>query len=825
MLRPDRPVALTLLYARLARFGDTLNPPVTQPSSLATISSTATTTPTLLHRLLGALSNADPQSCRQPRIASPLPMGPPIAKPSITATTTYSLFARAAPSKSRTAPSGPVDHASTSSSDSAGPSSSMPPPNSRPSPNPNQAYQAQPPHPHSSSRHHSGADSGRSGNSVASSFVGTFDSSTSEGFPVHDFLGGSGSGSSTSPSLLHPLTSASVAPADSGTPFQLTSGPIVMEPQQADFGFGLWPPDPWEALLQNTMAPTFWNEPSVTETTFDFDSLLQHSATRPQESAERRGGGVGGGSGSGAGSGDLMDIRDALLERLNNSYPDLGLTVPDLTEALELYWSRVAPSFPIIHRGTFDVDTAATELVIMMAVTGAVHWNHPRRDDGQLVRTVRAVLLKDHCGLDMQLSTLQAYTLCHVYDTWYGDTESLFVAQCMWPVVVSHSRKVGIGVAGASTPEGQGAGAWIAWAKEEERRRAAYAILFIDTQISAFWSQHPSRQLSIFAHNINLPCPAAQWEARTAADWMLARQVESSGSRTPRRQGRDFVPGLHPQFHVNVIHEGYSSAVLSALAAESAQTKVEMDNPFAVSLVCTGLLAIAWDCRTRGGMGLRFRDGSKHWRSIVLNAVINLRAEHEMATAHLPPSVENRDLCDSIAIGVISILSDIPMLQIAAGATSVCGATIGPKQYADSKRRLKLWVPTGDAWTCLWQSARYLRHALVSEWAMYTPWAVFLTTLVVWGYASAGERALAPPSPDPASASNASSLLDGIFRSPTRVTLDGGVTDLLATAARRLDAVGQPIARASAALLWRLASGTDGPRSAPQTSYGAWRTL
>ncbi|KLT43774.1 hypothetical protein CC85DRAFT_224843, partial [Cutaneotrichosporon oleaginosum] len=568
----------------------------------------------------------------------------------------------AAPSKSRTAPSGPVDHASTSSSDSAGPSSSMPPPNSRPSPNPNQA--------------------------------------------------------STSPSLLHPLTSASVAPADSGTPFQLTSGPIVMEPQQADFGFGLWPPDPWEALLQNTMAPTFWNEPSVTETTFDFDSLLQHSATRPQESAERRGGGVG----------------DALLERLNNSYPDLGLTVPDLTEALELYWSRVAPSFPIIHRGTFDVDTAATELVIMMAVTGAVHWNHPRRDDGQLVRTVRAVLLKDHCGLDMQLSTLQAYTLCHVYDTWYGDTESLFVAQCMWPVVVSHSRKVGIGVAGASTPEGQGAGAWIAWAKEEERRRAAYAILFIDTQISAFWSQHPSRQLSIFAHNINLPCPAAQWEARTAADWMLARQVESSGSRTPRRQGRDFVPGLHPQFHVNVIHEGYSSAVLSALAAESAQTKVEMDNPFAVSLVCTGLLAIAWDCRTRGGMGLRFRDGSKHWRSIVLNAVINLRAEHEMATAHLPPSVENRDLCDSIAIGVISILSDIPMLQIAAGATSVCGATIGPKQYADSKRRLKLWVPTGDAWTCLWQSARYLRHALVSEWAMYTPWAVFLTTLVVWGY-------------------------------------------------------------------------------------------
>lgn len=501
------------------------------------------------------------------------------------------------------------------------------------------------------------------------------------------------------------------------------------------------------------------------------------------------------------------------------------MTVPDLTEAHELYWSRVAPSFPFIHRGTFDVNTAAIDLVVMMAVTGAVHWNRPRRDDGKLVRTVRANLLKDHCGLGMQLSALQAYTLCHVYDAWYGNAESLFVAQCMWPVVVTHSRKVGIGVAGIASPEGHDAGAWGSWAKDEERRRAAYAILFIDTQISAFWSQHPSRQLSIFAHNINLPCPAAQWEARTAAEWMLTRQIEVTADRPARRLRQGFHPGLHPEFHVNVIHEGYSSAVLSALAGDGAPTKVNMDNAFAVSVVLTGLLATSWDCRTRGGMGLRFRDGSKHWRSIVLNAVVNLRAEHEIATAHLPPSVENRDLRDSIAIGIISILSDIPMMQVAAGATSVCGATIGPKQFTDAKRRLKLWAPTPDAWTCLWQSARYLRDALLTEWGTYTPWAVFLTTLIVWGYASAGDRVLAPSSPDPGATGRATALLDGIFRSPARVDLDEGVTDLLATASHRLDALGQPIDRGNAALLWGLAGGAEGARSAPPTGYGAWRRL
>ncbi|BEI93448.1 uncharacterized protein CcaverHIS019_0510760 [Cutaneotrichosporon cavernicola] len=704
----------------------------------------------------------------------------------------------------------------------------MPPPNNRPSPNPIQSHHGHSTHSHASSHdhsHHSGADSGRSGRSVASSVTGAFESSTSEGFPVHDLLGGSGS--STSSSLLQSLPSTGVAPrrrtGDSGTPFQLTAGPLVMEPQQADFGFGLGPPDPWEALLQNTMVPNFWTEPNVPETSFDFDSLLQHGPMRPQESAERHGSGGRAGASVG-GNEDMLDVGDVLLERLNNSYPDLSLTAPDLTEALELHWSLVAPSFPFIHRGTFDVDTAATELVVMMVVTGAVHSDRPRRDDGKLVRTVRSNLLKDHCGLDMQLSALQAYTLCHVFDTWYSDTESLFVAQCMWPVVVSHSRKVGIGVAGSSSPQGQGVGAWVAWAKDEERRRTAYAILLIDTQISTFWSQYPSRQLAIFAHNINLPCPATQWEACTASDWVLARQVEGSGDRPARQQRQGFQPGLHPKFQVNVIHEGYSSAVLSALAAESASSKVDTDNVFAVSLVLTGLLAIAWDCRTRGGLGLRFRDGSKHWRSIVLNAVVNLRAEHEVATAHLPPSVENRDLRDSIAIGIISILSDIPMLQVAAGSTSVCGATIGLTQFTDAERRLKLWAPTPDAWTCLWQSTRYLRDALFSDWGTYTPWAVFLTTLVVWGYASGADRTLAPPSPDLGASSSASALLDGIFRSPARVDLNAGVTDLLATAARRLNDLGQPLDRESAALLWRLAGGSGDPSLSP-TRYATWRRI
>ena len=73
------------------------------------------------------------------------------------------------------------------------------------------------------------------------------------------------------------------------------------------------------------------------------------------------------------------------------------------------------------------------------------------------------------------------------------------------------------------------------------------------------------------------------------------------------------------------------------------------------------------------------------------------------------------------------------MLQVAAGATGVSGAEIGPRQYKDAQRRLRMWAKTEDAWTCVWQSARYLRQTLFADWGIYTSWAVHLTTVrFIW---------------------------------------------------------------------------------------------
>lgn len=586
-------------------------------------------------------------------------------------------------------------------------------------------------------------------------------------------------------------------------PNTVASAPICFEAIGYDFGYGAGPPHPWEALLNDALAPVFWDERTIHDAQ-PWEQLLQQSQTRTQESAERA---------------LQNDVNVPLLQRLLASYPDLNMTVQDLNESIQLYWSKVAPTFPFIHRGTFNTELATSELLVMMAVAGAVHRKDvPRRDDRALTRRVRSRLVEDRFGLEVELATLQAYTLCHIYDVWYGDTETLFTAQCMWPVVVAHSRMQGIGAIGAQTPsdhQHHGSDAWQNWAKDEERRRAAYCILYLDTQIGTFWSQHPSRQLSIFAHNINLPAPRSQWEAMSATEWLRAREADPNS-----RHARHHYSLTHGEFnhHQGAHHQpgdgGYSPAILQALSVDNTQGgqqafKVDVDNSFSVMLILVGLSAIAWDSRTRGGMGIKFRDGTKHWRNIILKAVVALRASYEMAINGLPPCNETRDIRDWIAISIIQILSDLPMLQVAAGSSTVCGTAIGPKQYADARRRLKLWVATGDAWTCLWQSARFLRETLHAEWGLYTPWAVFLTTLVVWGCGQAIAREdeeLPPPSENPEQ--GAREMLETIFNSPNRVNkLDRGVLDLVVVAASRLENNGSQhtIDNDCAQLLWRLA--------------------
>ena len=151
----------------------------------------------------------------------------------------------------------------------------------------------------------------------------------------------------------------------------------------------------------------------------------------------------------------------------NLTLQELAWDATFLKDAIASYWTNVAPSYPFVHRGTFDFESATPQLVAMMAIVGTRHMTLvPPRDFLGVVRKIRGDLVQQ-CGYEMPVTTLQAFCLCHVHDCWYGTLESQFVAQCMWPIMVAYTRKKGTAVVGRAENEADEEEAWVAWAKDE----------------------------------------------------------------------------------------------------------------------------------------------------------------------------------------------------------------------------------------------------------------------------------------------------------------------------------------------------------------------
>jgi hypothetical protein len=106
----------------------------------------------------------------------------------------------------------------------------------------------------------------------------------------------------------------------------------------------------------------------------------------------------------------------------------------------------------------------------MMAITGKVH-QAPLRDYRSTVSRIRGLIVQS-LTLEMPNTTLQTFMLCHVHDTWFGDSDTQAIAQCMWPIMVTHSRKKGIGVAGPIHAGDLAEQEWTAWARDEGKSTA-----------------------------------------------------------------------------------------------------------------------------------------------------------------------------------------------------------------------------------------------------------------------------------------------------------------------------------------------------------------
>lgn len=177
-----------------------------------------------------------------------------------------------------------------------------------------------------------------------------------------------------------------------------------------------------------------------------------------------------------------------------------------LSQALSLYWEEFHPQAPILHRPTFDANTADIHQLAIMCLIGLYHFKPANNDLSAISMHTRAQLTL-RLTPTTNLTDYQTLILCHYYDEFMSTVEAQFNAQSYMPTLMVITRrkvltaqrgKEGEALAMASGPLDQHdrplEQLWRDWIIDEAKARAFYAILFLDSQVSSFWGMQCSRR-------------------------------------------------------------------------------------------------------------------------------------------------------------------------------------------------------------------------------------------------------------------------------------------------------------------------------------------
>lgn len=171
-------------------------------------------------------------------------------------------------------------------------------------------------------------------------------------------------------------------------------------------------------------------------------------------------------------------------------------SLSSLRLAIDSYFAAFHSQFPLLHRPTFDPSLTSSHQLLLLVLIGQAHFTTPVTEFAHLSPFVRAKLTL-FLSPDMSLDILQTLLLCSFYDEFMSSTSAQVAAQCFSATLVSIARRNSMMVrrgTSASTAAGTGLSLssmerWKAWVSEELFARAAFALIYLDSQLSASWGQ------------------------------------------------------------------------------------------------------------------------------------------------------------------------------------------------------------------------------------------------------------------------------------------------------------------------------------------------
>lgn len=426
------------------------------------------------------------------------------------------------------------------------------------------------------------------------------------------------------------------------------------------------------------------------------------------------------------------------------------------------YWENFSDQLPILHRPTFNADTAPVILLVAMIAIGAATSN--AKSSGRYNRaTTAGMCLPNYLAWGVKwemfrdrnfrapasLWALQVLILLETYEALYSNGDLHERAVIYHPSTVQLVRwgRSLVGTAGdsnlwpspsaAAPPEtGDAAdGWWHRWITTEATRRLAFSSFVVDSMHSTIFGN--SSIMTFHEVGIPLPCDDELWNATSGAE------VRQSMARSMAAGAKQIT---------------FLEALKNTVAGQSVQT----GSDFGRRILLAGLLNVSFhgnrgDLQDRAignidGTGV----GGGKLRPDMAKAIDSWKRNSEHACLPGRRAEEDSNIAFLHQFAHMAIHTDFPECQIFAGAKPFfMGRNVDAATRLGKESKMKWWAGSAKGRDAAFHALCLLRSVLVPEASgtgkshglrprliysvktdtlIYRPWVVYLSALVVWSY-------------------------------------------------------------------------------------------
>ncbi|CZR65093.1 uncharacterized protein PAC_14993 [Phialocephala subalpina] len=420
-------------------------------------------------------------------------------------------------------------------------------------------------------------------------------------------------------------------------------------------------------------------------------------------------------------SGNTVDerYRNDLSQRLCPRWKEDPLPPTEfLNLALQLFFTKFNPIFPILHGPTFRPSNENSLLLLSICSIGSLFMGSSAAtvQGSKIFERLNKVILASVSPRwdtiitrksSERISLVQASVLGQTFAYLSGNPKYMATVEAFHGTVIAFARRCGMlnGIQctldlGTESPQGLD-DAWNVWARSEEVTRTALGLYVHDAQLATTFHHDP-----VFRHNAIRVSVAANndlFNAPNAAQW--ANLVRSSMLKPTK---------LSSHLHLNQDEHSCSMPLLKELACKNSS--------FSCYVLLHGIGAAVQESNAAGQMtqtnAKRYQDALICW----------YHAYGKAKAAHEPDPLCQMILCHEI---FMSLLVDFNELERAMGRD-------GASERAASLKYVGQWSSSVEAKRCVVHATLIHRQIggmrIDSEPAIHVPRSVFLAAIAWYCY-------------------------------------------------------------------------------------------